>query len=157
MRQTALLHRVGITLLALSVCLPIAALLFPAVGLPSAASSLWVGLFVAGTPELVCLAAIALLGQDGFRRLGCRATSASRLRYYGGLAYCLLNTLPITLYAYAPHVMPEAPTKYFILAATDLGFVLSIFLMGGEFWEKFRRLFVWEGSNRDVVNLLPPS
>jgi hypothetical protein len=29
----------------------------------------------------------------------------------------------------------------------DLGFILSVFLMGGEFWEKFRRLFIWEGKS----------
>lgn len=144
--RKTLLHGMGVFLLALSVCLPIAALLFPAVGLPSAASHLGVGLLVAGVPEMLCLAAIALLGKDGFVRLGRRPTPVSRLRYYGGLAYCLLNTLPISLYAYSPHLMPGAPTKYFILVATDLGFVLSVFLMGGEFWEKFRRLFVWEGK-----------
>jgi hypothetical protein len=28
----------------------------------------------------------------------------------------------------------------------DLAFVVSVFLMGGEFWEKVRRIFVYEGK-----------
>jgi len=62
------------------------------------------------------------------------------------LTYCVLNGLPITLYAYAAEWMPGGPTKYFILAITNLGFICNVFLMGGEFWEKFRRLFIWEGK-----------
>lgn len=139
-------YRAGFALLGLAICLPVAALLFPVFGLPSASSSLLVGLLIAGTPEILCLGAIALLGREGFPKLGGNAASASRLRYYGGLVYCLLNGLPISLYAYAPQWMPEGSTRYIILAAADLGFIFSVFLMGGEFWEKFRRLFIWEGK-----------
>ena len=141
-------YRVGLALLGLAICLPIAALLFPVVGLPAASSNLFVGLLIAGTPEVLCLTAIAVLGKEGFQHLRGRSRSegvaTSKLRYYGGLSYCLLNGLPISLYAYAPEWMPGVPTKYFILGVTDLGFILSVFLMGGEFWEKFRRLFIWE-------------
>jgi hypothetical protein len=28
----------------------------------------------------------------------------------------------------------------------DLVFVASVFLMGGEFWDKIRRIFVYEGK-----------
>lgn len=131
-------------LLGCAVVLPLAALLFPVVGLPAASSSVLVGFLVAGGPEILCLAAIALLGREGFPKFGSKP--ASRWRYYSGLIYCLLNGLPISLYAYAPHWMPGGMTKYFILVMTDIGFVISVFLMGGEFWEKFRRLFVWEGK-----------
>jgi len=144
----------GFALIGCAVLLPFAALLFPVFGLPSPSSSLLVGLLVAGVPEMLSLVAIALLGREGFPRPGgrFRASSAgvaqpvSKLRYYAGLVYCLLNSLPISLYAYAPQWMPGEPAKYFILVATDLGFILSVFLMGGEFWEKFRRLFIWEGK-----------
>ena len=42
--------------------------------------------------------------------------------------------------------MPAGNSRIVVLAAADLAFILSIFVMGGEFWEKFRRLFVWEGK-----------
>lgn len=143
--------RLGFVLLAAAVVLPVAALLFPLVGLPAASSHLGVSLLVAGAPEVLCLVAIALLGRAGFDALGGRAVPRSaasvrvaKARYYGAIVYCGLNTLPIALYAYAPAVMPGGTTKLVILAATDLGFVLSVLLAGGQFWEKFRRLFVFE-------------
>jgi hypothetical protein len=145
--------RLGLVLLAASVVLPVAALLFPAVGLPDASSNLAVSLLVAGVPELLCLAAVALLGRAGFDTFGARivrrsaaATRVSKLRYYGGLVYCGLNILPFALYAYFPSAMPGGTTKLVILAVTDIGFVLALFLTGGQFWEKFRRLFVYEAD-----------
>jgi hypothetical protein len=139
-------HRAAIALLVLAVMLPIAGLLFPVFGLPSASSNLLVGLLIAGVPEMLCLMGVALLGRSGFPKRGAVPAPASRFRYYGGLAYCLLNGLPLGLYAYAPEWMPGGAAKYIILAVADIGFVLSVLLMGGEFWEKFRRLFIWEGK-----------
>ena len=54
--------------------------------------------------------------------------------------------LPFYLYGYFPNIMPAGYARIYILAGSDLSFILSIFLMGGEFWEKLRRLFVWEGK-----------
>ncbi len=31
------------------------------------------------------------------------------------------------------------------VACADIVFIVSMFVMGGEFWGKFRRIFVWEG------------
>ncbi len=59
----------GLVLLAACVLLPVAALLFPWWGLPAASASLPVGLMIAGAPEMLCLAAIALLGDEGYDRL----------------------------------------------------------------------------------------
>ena len=42
-------------------------------------------------------------------------------------------------------LMPGSDARIYVLAATDLAFVVSVFLMGGEFWEKVRRIFVYEG------------
>ncbi len=127
-------------LLVLAALLPVAALLFPLFGLPSAASSLTVSLLVAGVPEGLCLTAAALLGGRTTER------SVSRLRYYCGLSAAILNGVPMALYAYVPHLMPGGSTKLLILAGSDLGFLYSVLLMGGEFQQKFRRLFIWEGG-----------
>jgi hypothetical protein len=70
----------------------------------------------------------------------------SKARYYVGLAIILLSWLPAYIYAYAPAAMPGGNTRIYILAAMDLAFVASVFLMGGEFWEKVRRIFIYEGK-----------
>jgi hypothetical protein len=71
---------------------------------------------------------------------------ASKTRYYVGLAIILLSWLPAYIYAYAPAAMPGGNARIYILAAMDLAFVASVFLMGGEFWEKVRRIFIYEGK-----------
>jgi hypothetical protein len=64
---------------------------------------------------------------------------------YTGLAGWLANGIPLMLYAYAPERLPNGATKMSILLIADIVFVGSLFFAGGEFWEKLRRLFVWEG------------
>jgi hypothetical protein len=151
---------VGGGALLLSIALPVCALLLSSFGFIVTKSAFVAFLLVGGLPEIWCLLAMAILGQDkkGFVRrplersriLAFLALPASRTRYYAGLLGCLLNGLPLALYAYAPWIMPDGANKYFILAASDLVFVYSAFLMGGEFWGKFRRLFVWEGLSESA-------
>jgi len=114
----------------------------------------WGILLLAGTPEILCVAAAMILGRENYAVLARRTRQAlrrpdrnqeiSRLRYYTGLAGCLANGIPLMLYAYVPELLPGEATKLGILVLADLVFLGSIFLAGGEFWERLRRLFVWE-------------
>jgi hypothetical protein len=144
------------TALALAVVLPLGAAVVPLLGLSVASSALLVGVLVAGGPEVLCIIAIALLGKDTFQYLAQRAKLAlrravidrpvSKTRYYGGLAVVMLSWLPAYIYAYFPAALPGGNARIYILAAMDLAFVASVFVMGGEFWEKVRRIFVYEGK-----------
>jgi hypothetical protein len=145
----------GMAAIALSIILPLCALLVPLLGLPTTQSALLAGALVAGAPEVLCILAVALLGKDTFQYFVHKAKSvlrtailerpASKPRYYTGLAIILLSWIPAYVYAYAPALMPGG-NRITILAAMDLAFVASVFLMGGEFWEKVRRIFVYEGK-----------
>lgn len=139
-------------MLLVSIALPLGGIVLSLLGWPGLHSALAAFLLVGGLPEILCLLAVAVLGKDHYTttvsalRRSRRPAPASRLRYYAGLIGCLLNGVPIWLYAYAPERLPSGSDKFLILAAADLVFIFSLFLMGGEFWEKFRRLFVWEGK-----------
>ena len=147
--------KAGIAVLILAMALPLCALLVPLLELPMAQSALMAGGLVAGAPEVLMLLAAALLGRQNFDRImGAAkkfffttffASPVSRQRYYAGLAVCVLSIVPLYLAGYVPSSMPAGNNRIVILAAADVAFILSIFVMGGEFWEKFRRLFVWEG------------
>src|SRR5262245_42731610 len=86
----------GMTALVLAVILPLGAFIVPMLGLPLAQSALLVGVLVAGGPEVLCVAAIALLGKETFQYLAHHAKlafrravverPASKARYYVGLA-----------------------------------------------------------------------
>ena len=145
----------GVSVLGLAMVLPLCALLIPLLDLPVAQSALIAGALVAGAPEILMLLAVALLGRQNFDRIVGTAkkflfttffsTPVSRGRYYAGLAICLLSFVPIYVAGYAPSWMPAGNGRIAVLAVADLAFIFSFFIMGGEFWEKFRRLFVWEG------------
>jgi len=145
----------GISVLGLAMVLPLGALLVPLLDLPVAQSALIAGALVAGAPEVLMLLAVALLGRQNFDRIIGAAkrfffmtlfsTPVSRGRYYAGLAICLMSFIPLYVAGYASSWLPAAHGRIAILAAADLAFIFSFFVMGGEFWEKFRRLFVWEG------------
>ncbi len=145
----------GMTAMVLSVILPLCAVLVPMLGLSTAQSALLAGLLLAGAPEVLCILAIALLGKETFQYFAHRAKQAfrravldrpvSKAQYYAGLAIILVSWLPAYIYAYSPAVMPGGDTRIYILAAMDLAFVASAFLMGAEFWDKVRRIFVYEG------------
>jgi hypothetical protein len=144
----------GMTALALSCIVPLSAFLVPLLGLSTAQSALLAGVLVAGVPEVLCILAVALLGKDAFQFVAHRAKSVlrrlllgpvSKARYYAALTVVMVSWLPAYLYAYLPGTMPGDNVRITILAGADLAFVASVVLMGGEFWEKVRRIFVYEG------------
>ena len=146
----------GLVAMGAAIILPLTAIFVPLLGLSTAHSAVLVGIMVAGGPEVLCILAVVLLGKDTFNYFAHLAktairravidTPASKARYYVGLTIMLVSWLPSYLYAYLPGAFPGGDTRIYIPAATDLAFVLSVFLMGGEFWEKARRIFVYEGK-----------
>lgn len=153
---------IGIAALLLSIIMPVFVFFVPMLGLSTGLTVLINGLLIAGGPELVGLIAVVLLGKDLFNYFKYKAKktlqdvvlakSVSRTRYYVGLTINLLSWLPLYLYGYFPNLMPTGNRRIYILACADLIFIISMFIMGGEFWEKFRRIFIWEGQSRRIRN-----
>jgi hypothetical protein len=143
----------GLAAFSLSFVMPLGAVAVPWLGLPTAPAAVLAGLLVAGGPEVACILAVALLGKDNFQyitylikralRRAVGEQPASRARYYAGLAMFIASWLPAYVFAYLPDFMPDS--RIYILAAMDLAFVVSFIVMGGEFWEKMRRIFIYEG------------
>jgi uncharacterized membrane protein len=146
----------GLAALILAMVMPLLALAVPFLGLSTATTTVLAGALVAGGPEVLCVLAVALLGKENFQHfvaLGKKVAGdvilrvpASKFRYYFGLVVSLLSCLPLYLYGYAPGCLPEGRIRIYILAGADLVFIASMFIMGGEFWGKLRRIFVWEGK-----------
>lgn len=115
------------------------------------------GLLLLGVPELAILAAVAILGKAGFdalvggvkRRLGAffkehgPAQQVSRTRYRIGLALFLVPVLFGWASPYVGGHLPGYDTNRLWYAATgDVVMVVSLFVLGGAFWDKLRSLFV---------------
>ena len=133
----------GLAAMASAVVMPLAAIFVPLLGLSTTHSAVLVGTMVAGGPEVLCILAVVLLGKDTFnyfvqlaKRTLRRAVvdrPASKLRYSVGLVIVIVSWIPAYLYAYLPGFFPSGDTRIYILAGMDLAFIVSVFLMGGEF------------------------
>lgn len=112
---------------------------------------------VAGLPEVGMVLAAAVLGRQGFALLKEKLFSllrkhtapaaVSARRYRIGLFMFLTPLVLGWLWPYVAHFFPTlaseslAPSILF-----DLLFASSFLVLGAEFWEKVRRLFVYDAS-----------
>jgi hypothetical protein len=117
------------------------------------------GLLMLGVPELFMLIAVAILGKPGFHyfkgvifrfsKHHLVTASVSRTRYFIGL---ILFVIPISLGWIAPYVsylISELITHRLIFAVVgDLILLVSLFVLGGEFWDKLRALFIYDAKTQ---------
>lgn len=114
---------------------------------------------VAGLPEIGMVLAAAVLGKDGFALLKAtlfallrkhtEPTAVSAGRYRLGLVLFCLPLLAGWLSPYLVRVLPELSLEQGSLLPVillDLMFALSFLVLGADFWEKIRRLFVYEAQ-----------
>ena len=112
---------------------------------------------VAGLPEVGMVLAAAVLGKDGFAllknklfallRKHTEPAAVSAARYRLGLVLFSTPLLVGWLSPYLVRVLPALSLEHGSLAPVvvlDLMFALSFLVLGADFWEKIRRLFVYE-------------
>ncbi len=133
---------------------PLLVPLVTASGLPAGWKATLSGLLLLGIPEIFMLIAVAVLGKPGFAHL--KATilrflrrtveppeTVSLARYRAGL---VLFGLPLFLGWLSPYVSPlffgEKQPGIWYSVGGDVMFIASFFVLGGEFWDKVRALFV---------------
>ena len=111
------------------------------------------GFLALGAPELGMLIAVGILGKSGFQFLKRTLfSSLSRivlpervgpLRHRLGVLMFVLPLLSGWAQPYLAYLWPESSIHHpFNALVGDAIFILSLFVLGGEFWEKLRTLFV---------------
>jgi hypothetical protein len=152
--------KIGITLFVLSFVLPLGGIpALTALGLSDALAASIGGVFIV-TGELLGIGAVAVMGKSGYHYLKARVfgflkqyappAAVSKRRYYIGL---LMFAVPI-VYAW---VRPYAAVFYPSLAQTPVGFAVAgdllllsgLLVLGGDFWEKLRNLFIHTAPYRE--------
>jgi hypothetical protein len=110
-----------------------------------------VGIFWLSAP-LMKISSVAILGKPSylyiksiFRHHFARVIKpyhASRVRYNIGLFLFCLPVIPTYILAYAPQFFSENFTLRLILnISLDAIFITSLFVLGGDFWDKLKALF----------------
>jgi hypothetical protein len=113
-------------------------------------AALWGVLFFA--PEVGTLIGVALMGKENFERFKTLAFSVigrikpaggvSKIRHNIGLVMLCAPLVPTYLQAYKPEWLPDnSSLRWQVKIAADVIFIASLFVLGGDFWEKLHALF----------------
>jgi hypothetical protein len=131
---------------------PLAIPLVTSSGLSLGLKSTLAGLLAFGIPEVFTLIAVSIMGKAGFDFIKSKLARllkpfappdrVSHNRYRFGLIFFILPLLFGFLQPYIGHyltIFETPPVFYYIIS--DVVFLSSFFILGGEFWDKLRGLF----------------
>ena len=80
----------------------------------------------------------------------------SKLRHYIGIALILVSLLPLfaaefSLFLGYPKTAGGHTALLLILLSGDAVFIVSLFVLGSEFWDRLKKLFQWPGEKSTLV------
>jgi len=132
--------------------------------LPVSYKNILSGLLAFGIPEIFMIVAVAIMGKQGFEFIKEKtfkylkqfapADEVSLKRYRIGLIMFSIPIIIGLIHPYSSHFLlfsKELPIWFHLVL--DILFVSSLFVLGGEFWDKLSGLFKY---NVKVVNEYKP-
>ena len=145
--------RLGLIVLVVGWLSPLCIPLITATELSTRWKTIISGALAVGIPEVFTVAAIAIMGKSGYNLIKERIFSflkmhgppdrVSLTRYRIGLVMFVLPVLFGWLGPYGVHQIPGYETHRFVVSLIgDVMFVASLFVLGGDFWDKVRALFI---------------
>ena len=160
-------YKVGLTMIIVGNLGILFALVMPALGVGAGA----VGALVVGG-EIVSLASIAFLGKEGFKAIKSKFVGAikasytgpvGKTRHYVGVTLLCTNVLTTFILAFyawdsfaaatptGPHpivwgldLAQQASLVEWLFLIGEISFLIAIYVLGADWWGRFRRIFVWE-------------
>ena len=112
------------------------------------------GLLALGIPELFMIIAAAVAGKEGFKYIKSKIFSflkkygppdkVSKTRYRIGLIFFVIPILAGWMLPYISHHIPSYEENRFIISIVgDVVLITSLFVLGGNFWDKLKSLFIY--------------
>ena len=116
------------------------------------------GVFWISAP-LMKIGSIAILGKSSYAWINyqmhyfyhkvAKPHQITPLRYNIGLGMFILPVLPNYMISFMPRLVPiSLHARYLIVIASDIIFLASLFVLGGDFWDKLRALFIYKAKAR---------
>jgi hypothetical protein len=144
--------KLGVALLILGLVMPAGTLLVAVTDWPVAVKTLVSGILLLGF-EIMLVPAVALMGKDNFERIWAGAMrllkalkpagNFGKTRYTVGLYMLVGPTLYAWIASYAPSWLPEDYVmRVWVNLGLDLITLASLFVLGGDFWDKVQALFL---------------
>lgn len=149
--------RLGLTFFALGWICPLFVPLVTSSSLSTETKTLLSGLLIIGVPEIFSVISIVFLGKDGFNYIKERIFTllkkivpqgeVSRTRYRIGLLMLFFHVIYANLIFYSPHLIKGYDTNSMVMnMCADVLFIVTLFVLGGDFWEKLRALFIYDAK-----------
>ena len=159
--QSSFRFRTGVIVIVASWCSPFLIPLVAASELSAHWKTIISGALAVGIAEIGTILAIAIMGKSGFETMKNRifgflkkhgpSDRVSLARYRIGLVMFGIPLLFGWLSPYLQNLIPQFEEHRNLLAITgDLVFIGSLIVLGGDFWDKIRSLFV-----HDAIAVLP--
>ncbi|MFZ5810775.1 MAG: hypothetical protein ACOY4F_01895 [Thermodesulfobacteriota bacterium] len=156
-------YRLGIGLLVAS-CIPICTIELVALLPLTASQAVIFGAVYLASGEICGLAAVALLGKPfiaavkekvlGFfrRKAPAPPRPVGRTRHRVGVALFFASIAPyyavLAVFLFGHPGESDIRTLLYLLLSGEVLFFASLGVLGGEFWERLRRLFEWPGAGQ---------
>ena len=142
---------VGIAILVASIGWPVLIPILPLVGVSTTATAAFSGVMVVAA-DLMLIAGAAIAGKAGFASIKAKVfgllrlcgppREVSRRRYTIGL---VIFSIPLAFGWASPyfghHIPGFASGQLICAVALDILLLISLFVLGGDFWDKLRALF----------------
>ncbi len=149
--------RVGLSLFVFGFAVPLLIPLVLTSDLPPGWKAVLSGFLGLGAPEFFMLVAAVVLGREGFNYLKKRSCSllkryalpksVGRTRHHIGIALFVLAVISGWLSPYLSLFIPLFQRNQLLIGvAGDLIFLVSLFVLGGDFWDKLKALFIFESK-----------
>lgn len=117
------------------------------------------GLFMFGFPELAILVSIAIMGKEGFDFIKSKVfgylkkiappDTVSKTRHTIGLVLFIIPFLIAWLLPYFTDVIQSYEEfGIYINIGGDIILIVSLFILGGDFWDKLMSLFIQTNKNQ---------
>jgi len=145
--------RLGLVIFIIGFASPLLIPLVTASGLSTQWKTIISGALALGIPEVFSIVAVAIMGKSGFDYMKERFFTflkkhgpperVGRTRYRIGLVMFCLPLLLGWSEPYFRHISGFEAHRLLVAVIGDLVLVSSLFVLGGEFWDKVRALFVW--------------
>ncbi len=146
--------KLGIALLIIGLVMPAGTILVTSTDWPAGVKA-GVSAFLFFGFEIMMIPAVALMGKENFDRIVARVKGAlrslkpggsvSRSRYLLGLIMFVSPLVYSWVAAYVSALQPDdSDSRLWLNLALDLTLMISLFVLGGDFWDKLRALFVHE-------------
>ena len=148
--KNSLKYKVGLVLIAFSCIIPFFAFIIPFLGLPITATAIISGIIIVGGPELIFIIGVFLAGKEGVQFVQKKLWKpAGKVRYMIGVVLFVISILTNWLCTYlelTDIINASLHTQLYIMATFDILLIVSLFIMGPEFFIKFMNIFSWEGE-----------